>query len=80
MDSFGGKDAFGSENLSNMDSSFFASAPQTETAGSLACGSSAGAGFSGGADSGSSAGASSGGDCGGASCGSSGGGSFASVC
>jgi len=76
MDSFGGKDAFGSENLSNIDSSFFASNPQSETAGSLACGSFTSVGFSGGSDfGGSSVGSSSGGDCGGSSCG-----SFTSVC
>lgn len=91
MDSFGSKDMFGSPDVSNMDSSFFASAPQVETAGSLACanfGASAGFDFAnvsvssfgsdmgGGGDFGGAC-ASVGGDAGG-SCG--GGGSFSSVC
>lgn len=75
MDAFGGKDIFGTPDLSNMDTSLFANAGNTgeteaagsvaysvETSGSVAC-----------ADGG--AGASVGGDCG-----SSGGGGFSSFC
>lgn len=67
VDAFAGKDMLGTPDFSNMDQNL-ASAPQTETVGSLACADfgSLSAAFSG-------AGAE-------ASCGSSGGGSFSSVC
>lgn len=37
FDAFGGKDIFGTIDLSNMNESFFACATQTETVGSVAC-------------------------------------------
>ena len=75
FDAFGGKDIFGSFNISDYSDGFFASADSAEVAGSVAC-FSAGLSIAGGTAETAGSVAYSGGDCGSFS----GGGAFSSVC